>query len=287
MNVDSLARLAKAFGGLRRNKKAFFGLLMLISTVSVAVFAPLLTPYTPDDMRAGPLLFQKPCRAHPFGTDRFGRDVFCRTIFGTRISLGIALQVCVLSFLLGVPPGLLAGYRGGLIDNLLMRVADLLFTIPSVLMALFIAAIIGPGVATVRIALSVAYTPGLLRLSRASAMSMANREFVTAARSIGAKEFRIITRHILPNCAAPLIVQTAMVMSYAVLAEATLSYLGVGVSSPTPSWGVMLRDGAEGLYSAPYLSIFPGLAVTYLVLSFNLLGDGLRDLLDPYLRGRR
>ena len=285
MSVDSLNRLAKAFGRLRHNKKAFVGLLMFISVIFVAVFAPLLTPYTPDDMRAGPL-FERPCRTHLFGTDRFGRDGFCRTIFGARISLGISLQVCVLAFLVGVPPGLLAGFRGGLLDNLLMRLADLLFTLPSVLMALFIAAIIGPGTATVRIALTIVYMPQFLRLSRASAMGTANREFVTAARSVGVKEFRIITRHILPNCAAPLMIQTALVMSYAILAEAALSYLGVGVPPPTPSWGVMLREGVEQMYSAPYLAIFPGLAVTFLVLSLNLLGDGLRDLLDPYFRGR-
>jgi len=265
MSVDSLNRLAKAFGRLRHNKKAFVGLLMFISVIFVAVFASLLTPYTPDDMRAGPL-FERPCRTHLFGTDRFGRDGFCRTIFGARISLG--------------------SFRGGLLDNFLMRLADLLFTLPSVLMALFIAAIIGPGTATVRIALTIVYMPQFLRLSRASAMGTANREFVTAARSVGVKEFRIITRHILPNCAAPLMIQTALVMSYAILAEAALSYLGVGVPPPTPSWGVMLREGVEQMYSAPYLAIFPGLAVTFLVLSLNLLGDGLRDLLDPYFRGR-
>ena len=285
MDADSLNRFAKASGRFRRNKKAFLGLLMLLSVVFVAVFAPLLTPHTPEDMRAG-LPFERPCRAHPLGTDRFGRDVFCRTIFGARISLGISLQVCALAFLLAVPLGLLAGYRGGLLDNFLMRMADLIFTLPSVLMALFIAAIVGPGVMTVRVALTVVNIPAFLRLSRATAMGMASREFVTAARSIGVREFRIIARHILPNCAAPLMVQTALVMSYAILAEAALSYLAVGVPPPTPSWGVMLREGVEQMYSSPYLALFPGLAVTYLVLSLNLLGDGLRDFFDPYFRGR-
>jgi peptide/nickel transport system permease protein len=258
---------------------------MVVSVAFLAAAAPLLTRYTPDDMRAGPL-FQSPTAGYPFGTDRFGRDVLTRTLYGARISFQISLQVCALAFLFGVPAGLLAGFRGGILDHLLMRLADLLFTLPSVLMALFIAAIIGPGISTVRIALTVVYMPQFLRLSRGAALGVSGREFVTAARSIGARELRIIARHILPNAAAPIMVLTALIMSAAVLSEAALSYLGVGVPPPTPSWGVMLKEGVEQMYGAPYLPIFPGLAVTYLVLGLNLLGDGLRDILDPFFRGR-
>jgi len=266
---------------LVRNKKALVGLLVLVSVAFVAVFAPLLTPYEPDDMRAG-IMFARPGGVHLFGTDRFGRDLFSRTIYGARISLGVSLQVCLLSGLFGIPLGLVAGYRTGILDDILMRMADLLFTLPSVLMALFIAAIVGPGITTVHVALTIVYFPQFLRLSRAEALRVSNLDYVLAARSLGVRERRVIFAHILPNCAAALMVQIALVMSYAVLAEAALSYLGVGIPPPTPSWGVLLKEGVEQMYGAPYLSIFPGLAVTFLVLGFNLLGDGLRDVLDPY-----
>jgi peptide/nickel transport system permease protein len=258
---------------------------MVGSVMFVALGADWLTPFQYDQMRAGGFL-QSPSLRYPFGTDAFGRDVWTRVIHGSRVSLQVAAIISLLSAAVGIPLGLLSGYARGHLDHVLMAVADLLFTVPSVLMALVVAAVLGPGLTTVMVGLSIVYMPQYMRLTRGLALSLAQRDFVLAARTLGASPGRIILRAVFPNCAAPLVVLTALVMSYAILAEVTLSFLGIGTQPPTPSWGLMLLEGVETMYRAPLLAVFPGLAVTYLVLGFNLLGDSLRDIWDPYVSRR-
>jgi len=277
--------LSKKLQPYLQNKKAIVSLCMVGSVFLVALGADWLTPFQYDQMRAGAFL-ESPSLRHPFGTDAFGRDVWTRVIHGSRVSLQIAAIISLLSAVVGIPLGLLSGYARGNLDHILMAVADLLFTVPSVLMALVVAAILGPGLTTVMIGLSIVYMPQYMRLTRGLALSMAQRDFVLAARTLGASPGRIVFRAVFPNCTAPLVVLTALVMSYAILAEVTLSFLGIGTQPPTPSWGLMLLEGVETMYRAPLLAVFPGLAVTYLVLGFNLLGDSLRDIWDPYVSRR-
>lgn len=268
---------------LARSRKASVGLVMLLILVSVGLAAPLLTPYEPSDMRAAPM-FAMPSLAHPLGGDEFGRDLLSRTMYGIRVSLSVSLVVAFLSMLLGVPLGMLAGYTAGKLSALIMGLADFLFALPTVLLALLAAAILKPGLETVVIALSIVYIPQFLRVMRGAALQAIQQEYVLAARSVGASHTRIIFKHLLPNTVTPLLVQSALVLSFVILDEAALSFIGVGTQPPTPSWGLMLREGMKNLYRAEHLSLFPGIAITFAVLAFNLLGDGLQDMLDPHLR---
>jgi len=263
-----------------KNKKLFIGLIMLIVFLGIGIFAPQIIPYPYDKTYLGPSL-KPPSSNFWFGTDRLGRDVFSRVIYGTRISLIAAVSITSICLLLGVPLGLLSGYYGGMLDILLMRVVDVFFGFPWVLMGLLVVVIRGQGLSSVIIALSLAYFPQIVRIVRSNVLALKEQDFITAARLTGENNFYIIFRYILPNCSASLIVQVTLIMSFSILGEAALSYLGYGTRPPMPSWGILLQQATNYIWVAGYLVIFPGIFFVFSVLTFNFTGDGLRDILDP------
>lgn len=250
-----------------------------------AVLASVLAPYSPREQRSAEAL-ESPSVKHPLGTDNLGRDMLSRMMYGARVSLGIGFGAVVLGLAVGVPLGLIAGYQRGFTDEVIMRLMEIQIAFPGLIFALALVSTLGPSVRNLLIAIGIAGVPGVARLVRAQVLSVRERDYVLAARALGAGSARILLRHIWPNCTAPVIVAATLSMGYAVLAEASLSFLGVGVRPPTPTWGSMLQFSFGYLSIAPYLSIVPGVAIFLLVLSFNLLGDALRDALDPSLRGR-
>ena len=277
-------KIRKGWRAITRSPKATIGFFMILLLVLVALFAPVIATYEVDEMNTGPV-FSKPIAGHPMGTDHYGRDVFSRIIMGTRVSLRVAVFVTLLSVLIGVPLGLMAGYRDNLGSSLIMRTVDVLLCFPWVMVALCVAALIGGGEKVILISLVIAYVPTFIRLMQGVVLSVREQEYVGAALVTGESQASIIGRYILPNCTAPLIVEATLVMSFVILDEAAISYLGVGIQPPTPSWGVMLNEGSVYMWNAPYLSIFPGVAIAYTVLGINLFGDGLRDILDPRFMG--
>ena len=251
-----------------------------------AVFAPLLAPHDPAQLSLVSRL-SPPSAAHWFGTDELGRDVLSRTIYGARISLAVAVAVVSLSLVLGLMLGALAGFYGGITDTIVnIYVSNAFLALPGILFAVAFVAFLGPSLGNLILALALASWVNYARLVRAQVLAMKEREFVQAARSLGASDLRLMLRHILPNIVQPLIVQAAVGMAAAVLAEATLSFLGLGVQPPTPTWGAMLNDARSHLFDSPYLVFFPAAALAMCVLAFNFLGDGLRDFLDPRTRIR-
>ena len=272
-----------SFVRLLRNWSGRLGLILVVIYVVVAIFAEVLAPFPPNEQHPADRL-QPPGPTYRLGTDEFGRDLLSRLIFGARNSLKVALSSVLVAATLGVAIGVLAAYAGGMSDNVTMRLVDLLFAFPAILLALFISAVLGPGERNTIIAISVVYLPIFARVGRAAALDIKDREFVDAARSIGAGHTRIITRHILPNGTAPIIVQVSLALSWAILTEASLSFLGLGVIPPAPSWGGMLSESRVLMELAPWTVIMPGIAIMVAILGFNLLGDGLRDVLDPKLK---
>lgn len=269
---------------IRRQPLAVIGMALLILFVGMALLAPLLAPYNPAAIDLNHRL-AAPGHAHWFGTDELGRDIFSRTLYGARLSLLVATSVVGCSLLLGLILGGIAGYYGGILDTLLnVFVMNAFLALPGILLAIAFVAFLGPGLVNLILALSIGGWVGYARLVRAQVLAVREREFVEAARSLGANDLRIFTRHILPNILQPVIVQSAIGMAGAVLAEATLSFLGLGVPPPAPSWGSMLNDARSHLFDAPHLVLFPAMAVMLCVLSFNFLGDALRDYLDPRTR---
>jgi len=252
--------------------------------VACAIFAPWLSPHDPAQLDlSGRLL--PPGHQHWFGTDELGRDILSRTIYGARISMTVAVSVVTLSLALGLVAGLASGFYGGWTDTVLnVYVNNAFLALPGILLAIAFVAFIGPGLVNLILALSISGWVGYARLVRAQVMAVKEREFVEAARALGASNLRIVCRHILPNIVQPVLVQAAIGMAGAVLAEATLSFLGLGIPPPAPSWGSMLNDARSHLFDAPHLTVFPAIAVILAVLSFNFIGDALRDLLDPRLR---
>jgi peptide/nickel transport system permease protein len=245
----------------------------------------VVAPYDPTEMKVVDAL-KRPSIPHPFGTDRFGRDVLSRTIYGSRIALGVALSSIALAFVAGTALGLVGGYAGGWPDLVIGRVMDVLFSFPTLILAIAIAAMLGPGLNNAALAIGVVYVPLFSRVARGPVIAEREKDHVAAAQGLGAGWPRVVFRHILPNVLAPLIVQASVSLAFAILIEASLSYLGLGTQPPDPSWGTMLNEGRTYLETAPWMSIFPGLAIMVTVFGFNLLGDGLRDTLDPQLRGR-
>jgi peptide/nickel transport system permease protein len=266
-----------------KNKKLFIGLIMLTIFLALGIFAPLIIPFAYDRTYVGPSL-KGPSAEHWFGTDRLGRDIFSRVLYGTRVSLIAAIGVTLVSLLIGVPLGLLGGYYGGAFDMVLMRLVDVFFTFPWVLMGLLVVVIRGQGLESVIIALSLSYFPQIVRVIRSTVLAIKGQDFIAAARLTGENDRNIIFRYILPNCFAPLIVQTTIIMSFSILGEAALSYLGYGTRPPLPSWGILLQQATNYIWGAGYLVIFPGIFIIFSVLTFNFTGDGLRDLLDPRYR---
>ena len=256
------------------------GLFLVISLV--AIFADLIAPSDPSRM-AVRFRFRPPSAEHWFGTDNLGRSQLSRIVYGARLSLGIGLAVVIMNAVFGVALGAASGYFKRL-DNILMRVTDALMAFPPVLLALGIAAALGPSSLTAAIALAAVYIPRTARIVRASVLVVREMEFVQAAMAMGAGNFRILRKHVLPNSLAPLIVQLTFIFAYSVLAEAVLSFLGVGPAPPTPTWGNMIAEGRQYIRDAAWITLIPGIALALTVLSLNLLGDGLRDVLDPRLK---
>ncbi len=270
--------------GMRRltgQPLALAGAVLLVMFAVCAVFAPWLAPWDPARLDLmGRLL--GPTRGHPFGTDELGRDILSRVLFGARISLGVAVGVVGLSLVLGLVAGFVSGFYGGLADAVLNTyVTNAFLTLPGILLAIAFVAFVGPGLGNVVMALAISGWVAYARLVRAQVMAVKEREFVEAARALGASDVRLMVRHILPNILQPLIVQAAVGMAGAVLAEATLSFLGLGVPAPAASWGAMLNDARSHLFDSPHLLFFPAVALMLLVLAFNFLGDALRDRMDP------
>jgi peptide/nickel transport system permease protein len=267
---------------LARNQLAVMGALILALVVFAALFAEVLSPHDPLQMNPTNLL-AGPSAQHWLGTDEFGRDILSRVIWGARISLYVGSLAVSIAVVLGVSLGLVAGYRGGLVDDLIARLLDIVFAFPSILLALGIVGMLGPSLTNTMIAIGVVYTPVYARLTRGTTLSVKARDFVEAAILSGADDLRILRSHVLPNIAAPLIVQSSLSLSLAILAEASLSFLGLGTQPPDPSWGTMVNTGQRLVELSPWPVVFPGLAIVLAVLGFNLLGDGLRDALDPRL----
>lgn len=268
---------------LYRNKVGFTGLILSLLVVLLALLAPLISPYSPSQQSIL-ARFQPPSAAHYLGTDNFGRDIFSRVVFGYRVSLAVAFGAVGFALLLGSAVGLVAAYYGGFVDRILMRMMDVLLAFPIILLAIGILAVLGPGVFNTALAIAIVYLPIFARLARGPALTIITWDYVFAARALGSSAPRIIARHVAPNILAPLMVQATLSLSTAILVEASLSFLGLGTQPPTPSLGLMLSSSRDYMLLSPWTSIFSGLAILLAALGFNLLGDGLRDLLDPTLR---
>jgi peptide/nickel transport system permease protein len=282
---------ASQTSGFRRFMRVFlsrlvvkFGLIIILLLILTAVFAPLLAPYGYDDQDITQRL-QPPSRQHLLGTDSLGRDTLSRIIYGSRVSLEVGLIVVAISAIVGMSLGLIAGYFGGWTYTIIMRIVDALMAFPMLVFNLLIAAMLGQGMGNVIIALGVGLMPIYARLMCGQVVTVKSNDYITAGRSIGASDIRMMLQHVFPNCLPPLIVMITMMLGSVILAEAALSFLGIGIAPPTPAWGGMVNEGRQYLLDFPILSFAPGLAIMLVVFSFNMVGDGLRDALDPRLRG--
>lgn len=272
------------FARLLRNRSGLVGLILIILYLIAALAGAVgLTPYPPNEQHPVDRM-QPPSAQYWMGTDIFGRDVFSRVIRGATNSLKVGLLSVTVASALGIAIGAVAGYIGGEFDNIVMRIMDVFFAFPAILLALVIVAALGPGMQNTILAIAVVYTPIFARVARGPTLTVKAKEYVLAARSIGTGHGTILRKHILPNITAPLIVQISLALSWAILTEAALSFLGLGAQPPEPSWGNMLSESRTLLELAPWLAIFPGLAIMFAVMGFNLLGDGLRDVLDPRMK---
>ena len=272
-----------AWKRLRKNKLAMLGLSIVILLILIAIFAPLISPYDPisrikEDSSLGPSI------NHLFGTDLLGRDIFSRVIYGSRISIEVGVIAVGISVIIGLFFGALSGYFGGISDAVIMRVADIFFAFPYILGAIAIMTILGPGIVNIFIAIGILGWASIARIFRSSILTIKHKEYIEAARAMGANNSRIIIKHIFPNSFAPIIVYATMNVGTAIIVEAALSFLGIGVQPPTPAWGKMLADSMAYIDTAPWMMFFPGLAILITVLGFVLLGDGLRDAFDPKLK---
>jgi len=268
---------------LRRNSAAVLGLLVIMSFSLTAVFAPSLAPYDPMAQNLSGAL-ELPGGAHLLGTDELGRDILSRILIGARISLVLSLGAVTGALVVGSIVGMVAGYYGRRIDMLLMRCVDVMMAIPGILLAITIIAVLGVGMINIVVAVAINGVPVFARLSRASTLAVKENEYLTAAKALGATDPRRIFLHIAPNIAAPLLVQCTLFMATSILVASSLSFLGLGAQPPTPEWGAMLSNGRSYLSSTPHVAVFPGIAIMLVVLGFNMLGDGLRDVLDPRLK---
>jgi peptide/nickel transport system permease protein len=268
----------------KSNKTSVVGLFMASCVVVIAFVSPWISPYDPIsqdlDIQHAP-----PSWAHPFGADSYGRDQLSRILWGSRVSLVVGILSVLFAMAAGIPLGMIGGYKGGRIDNLVLRFIDIFMSFPIVILGLLVLAIMGPGLIKIVIAIGVALTPRIARLARGSTLSIKGKEFIEAARAVGQNDTKIMIIHVLPNISGEILVMGTLWIATAIIVEASLSFIGLGVRPPTPSWGAMIRDGLDQLTNAPWLSIFPGLAIFISVFSFNLIADGLRDISDPKLRG--
>lgn len=276
---------AEIWQRLVRNKMAMLGLVILLILVLSAIFADVIADYdTKVVAQHITERLQGPSAAHWFGTDEFGRDIFARIVHGSRVSLVVGLISVSVSLLIGGSLGAFAGFYGGKVDNVIMRIMDVFLAVPSILLAITIVAALGTNLVNVMLAIGISGMPSYARIVRAAVMSVKDQEFVESSRAIGATSVTIIFREILPNCMAPIIVQATLSVAGAILSTASLSFIGLGVQPPSPEWGAMLSGGRNYLRDAIHLTLFPGLAIVITILALNLLGDGLRDALDPRLK---
>ncbi|MGD0795016.1 MAG: ABC transporter permease [Dehalococcoidales bacterium] len=279
--VTEFQRFSRVFFG---RKVVIFGFIIILVLIITAIFAPLLVPYNPYGQDLAHAL-QHPNSKHWLGTDEIGRDVLSRLIYGTRTSLMVGVVAVGVAAAIGVTLGLVSGYFGGWADNIIMRLIDALMAIPGLVLALIFAAMLGGGLKNIMVAIGISLVPTYSRLMRGQVFSVKGADFILAAHSLGAKDIRIMLRHILPNCLPPLIVLVTLQLGMAILTEAGLSYIGIGIAPPGAAWGSMVSEGYRFLLMNPVLSFAPGLSIMLVVLAFNLVGDGLRDALDPRLRG--
>ncbi len=281
--LDNQSMLQGLLNMLRTNKVATLGAAIILIFTMSAILAPIITPYSPITMNLK-MRLHVPSLAHWFGTDDMGRDVLTRVLYGARVSLMIGLVPSMISLIIGTVLGLFAGYLGGKVDMVIMRLADVVLAFPSLLLAMVVMYILGASLLNLFIALSIINWAGTARVVRAQTMSLKEKEFIEAARSMGVRRFVIMLRHILPNCLANLVVLFTMSIPDAIMSEASLSFLGVGAQPPTASWGLMVSQGKQYANACPWVILAPGFAVLIVVLAFNFLGDGLRDAIDPYLK---
>jgi len=281
MPITRTALIVRTF---KSNKTSAVGLILSILIVIIALIAPWVSPYDPiaQDMK---IQHAPPSFEHPFGTDSYGRDQFSRILWGSRVSLVVGTLSVLFAMAAGIPLGMIGGYKGGKTDNLILRFIDMFMSFPIVILGLLVLAIMGPGLIKIVIAIAAAITPRIARLARGSTLAIKGKEFIEAARAIGQNHLKIMFIHILPNILGDLLVMGTLWIATAIIVEASLSFIGLGVRPPTPSWGAMIREGLDQLTNAPWLSFFPGLAIFLSVFSFNLIADGLRDISDPKLRG--
>ncbi len=284
--VDSLSDEQRIVQGsrfvrrIRSEKKAFIGLIFVIILAFVAIAGPILAPYGPDNVSFE--ILQAPSMHHPMGTDSFGHDLFSRVILGTRVSFTVGILGALLSMIVGVTLGVISGYYLGWIDNLIMRVVDLIWAFPAIVLAMGLVSIYGAGMKNVILAIAVGNMVAFSRIVRGEILRLREADFTLAARSIGVRDGRIMIRHLLPNVAAPIIVQLTLTVGFGILAETGLTFLGLGVNPTTPTWGQALNDSHNFIHQAWWLAVFPGIAIGFTVLSLNLMGDGLRDALDVH-----
>lgn len=278
-----MGHLAETWFRLKKNKVAYISLYILVAFVLIAILANVIAPYEYSKQDLMNIL-QKPSWSHLFGTDQYGRDIFSRVIYGARISVSVGFAAVIVALFTGGVLGSVAGFYGKRLDNVIMRCMDILLSIPSVLLALAIVATFGTSVINLVIATGISTVPSYARLIRASILSIKDQEFVEAARAIGTSDFAIITKQIIPNCLAPILVQATFGVATAILTVAGLSFVGLGLQPPTPEWGSMLSDARNYMRQYSYMMIFPAIAIALTVFSLNSLGDGMRDALDPRLR---
>ncbi|MEC5423214.1 ABC transporter permease [Virgibacillus sp. C22-A2] len=286
--VEVTAREAKKqpslFRKLIRNRLAAVGLFVILILIITAIFAPLIAPHNPTQMDVTKSLLKAGEQGHILGTDNYGRDIFSRIVYGARISLIVGIAAVLFGAIFGSLLGVAAGYFGGKLDSVIMRFMDGLFAFPFILLAITLMTVLGQGLINVIIAIGIANIPGFARVVRGQVLSVKELEFIEVTRSLGAKHGRIIFQHVLPNSIAPLIVYATMSVAGAIISEASLSFLGLGVQPPTASWGSILKDGKDFLVLSPHMATFSGLAILITVLGINLFGDGLRDALDPKMK---
>jgi peptide/nickel transport system permease protein len=267
---------------LARHKSAAIGFAIIVVLIVVALTAPFIAPYDPIDLSRN--ILQSPSGDHVMGTDNLGRDIFSRVVYGTRISLQMGFIAIAIAATVGTTVGLVAGTYGGLVDNVFMRFVDALMAVPGILLALTVAAVLGTGLHVAMIAVGIAWIPGFARIVRSLVLQVNAMPYIEAAKSLGSSDTRLIWRHVLPNALTPVLVLASLGIGSAVLIGAALSFLGVGAKPPTPEWGIMLSEGRQFMRSAWWVMAFPGLAITVTVLAANLVGDGLRDALDPRIK---
>ena len=275
---DDAIRRSQRLRYLLRDKKALIGLIVLTVLVVAAVLAPLISPYDPNDMDYD--MIGAPDWAHPLGTDDLGRDLLTRLLYGTQVSLFVGFSTVALSLALGVALGIAGGYFGGWVDTIVMRYIDLQWAFPNFIIAVYLVAVFGTGLSNVIVAISLAFVDDFARIARGMVLTIREEQYIDAARTLGLSDWRIMWRHILPNATAPIIVQATVSVSYAILAEAGLSFLGLGVEASTPTWGLILAESRSFISRAWWLGVYPGLFIMITVLSINFVGDALRDILD-------